>query len=112
MSAKKCMTPAEFDEASRTLMRRVPKLSCTSGGWSEERNRVIGGSPLSKHIIDMARDYVGTTAALENGAAICEILGLTYTVHDVGSGNHLHTQGLPVGPIPLWWREKYGEQDG
>jgi hypothetical protein len=106
------MTPAEFDAAVRAILRRVPLLSCTSGGRSVIRNTAVGGNPASKHVIDMARDFVGPKRAIEDGAAHCRILGLWYRIHDVGSGNHLHVQGLPPGDVAEWWSNKYGEENG
>ena len=105
------LTPVEFDAACRTILRRVPGLSQTSGGRSTARNAAVGGNRASKHVIDMARDYVGTRDDMNNGAAVCRILGLWYRIHDVGSGNHLHVQGLPPGDVAEWLVEKYGEQD-
>jgi len=105
------MTPVEFDAACRALVRRVPGLSCTSGHRSVARNRMVSGSPLSKHLIDMARDFVGGPDDLAKGKAQCEILGLWYDVHNVGSGNHLHVQGLAPGEVPAWWSEKYMGED-
>ena len=104
------MTPAEFDEACRALLRRVPSLSCTSGGRSASRNAAVGGLPNSKHVIDMARDYAGSSEELKNGAAVAHILGLWTDVHNVGSGVHLHVQGLPPGDIASWWLDKYGSE--
>lgn len=101
------MSPEEFDAACRALWRRVPGLSETSGRRSEERNKKVGGNPLSKHRIGMARDFVGSPSDMTHGAAVARILGLWFEVHDVGSGNHIHVQGLPPGEIDPEWRRLY-----
>ena len=103
------MTPAEFDAACRVLERECPWLSATSGRRSAERNRAVGGSPRSKHLIGMARDYSAPSqAGLDNGGRVAGELGLWFKVHDVGSGNHLHVQGLAPGEVSEWWVAKYG----
>ena len=107
------MTPAEFDAACRELKRRCPWLSETSGWRSEARNTRVGGNPQSKHMIGMARDFAaespeGHTQALP----VAHGLGLWGMVHDVGSGDHLHVQGLPPGEIPSWWLAKYRKEVG
>lgn len=101
------MTPEEFDSACRAMLRRHPDMSCTSGGRSADRNKRVGGHPESKHLIDMARDFVGPPSVLREAVGSCKVLGLSYLLHDVGSGNHLHVQGLEPGPIPKWWADKY-----
>lgn len=110
MSERQPMTPAEFDAACRALLRRHPALSCTSGGRSAAHNARVNGEPLSKHLIDMARDYVGPVGEMQNAAGTARVLGLWYVLHDVGSGKHLHVQGLAPGEIPDWWRKKYLEE--
>lgn len=105
------MTPAEFDAACRELVRRCPFLSETSGRRSAARNASVGGNPHSKHILGMARDFVGPSAAANQVAAEeANDLGLWWKLHDTGSGDHLHTQGLPPGPPPVWWVSKYGDE--
>ena len=102
------MTPAEYDAACRELRRRCPWLSRSSGGRSEVHNREVGGMPDSKHLIDMADDFTSPDVnGLHQAASIAVKLGLWVKVHDAGSGDHLHVQGLPVGPVPEWWSQKY-----
>ena len=104
------MTPAEFDEARRALVRMAPWLSETSGRRSSSRNQAVNGNPQSKHLIGMAQDFgADTSEGLYEGAIYAETLGLWHIVHDKGSGNHLHIQGLPPGKVPKWWLEKYGD---
>ena len=102
------MTPSEFDDTCRTLERRCPWLWTTSGYRSAERNERVGGHPDSKHVVGMARDYVAASVEkMHDAASVARSLGLWVVVHDAGSGDHIHTQGLPPGPIPAWWRDKY-----
>lgn len=106
------MTPAEFDAACRELVRRCPFLSETSGHRSMARNASVGGDPKSKHVLGMARDFVGPNAEAHRvGAEEANELGLWWLVHDKGSGDHLHVQGLPSGDPPAWWLSKYGERE-
>lgn len=103
------MTPAEFDAACREVVRRCPFASETSGRRSVARNAAVGGNPASKHVLGMARDFVaGTQGELEEIAEAAAAVGLWFKVHDVGSGDHVHTQGLPPGPVAEWWTAKYG----
>lgn len=103
------LTPAEFDAVCRELVRMCPWLSESSGRRSEERNKLVGGHPESKHLLGMARDFVAPSSeGLRQGNLNAIALGLWTIVHDAGSGDHLHTQGLPVGPVPEWWLAKYG----
>lgn len=108
---RKPMTPEEFDAACRALIRRVPDLSCTSGARSKQRNDALGASPMSKHLIDMARDYAGSELALKAALAQSRILGLWGLIHGEGANEHLHVQGLPPGDVPFWWADKYGQQE-
>lgn len=101
------MTPSEFDAACRELVRRCPELSETSGRRSTERNAQEGGHPQSKHLLGMARDFVSPD--LSDGAQEAKRLGLWFKLHDVGSGVHIHVQGLPPGDLPDWWVDKFGE---
>lgn len=104
------LTPAEFDARCRELEARHPGLSQTSGRRSTSRNRAAGGKPESKHVLGMARDYVhddNSTEMLHAVATSALGLGLWVEVHDVGSGDHVHVQGLPPGPVPAWWAAKY-----
>jgi len=105
------MTPDEFDAAVRTLRRRCPALSVTSAGRSVERNARVGGSPDSKHLIDMAVDLVGPHEAMRQGAAIARILGLWWDIHGDRPNTHLHVQGLPPGAVPEWWTSKFDRRD-
>ncbi len=103
------MTPAEFDAACRLLIRECPWLSETSGRRSAERNEAVGGHAESKHLLGMARDFVSPSQNGLNQAAIkAQELGLWFKVHDAGSGDHLHIQGLPKGQVHPWWLAKYG----
>jgi hypothetical protein len=103
------MTPAEFDAACRELRRRCPYLSETSGARTKARNLAAEGLPRSKHVIGMARDFGADGNADERHARLIEAslvareLGLWALVHDVGNGDHLHVQGLPVGAVPAEW---------
>lgn len=109
MASRQPMTPAEFDAACRELERECSWLSATSGKRSPERNAAVGGHPESKHVLGMARDYAApTVAGLKNASHYAHALGLWFKVHDVGSGEHLHVQGLPPGEVPEWWTAKYG----
>ena len=102
------LSPAEFDAVCRELLRQCPWLSETSGQRSLERNTRIGAHPESKHLIGMARDFgAESQEGLDQGAAAARELGLWTVVHDIGRGNHIHTQGLAPGPVPEWWRLKY-----
>lgn len=106
------MSPEEFDAACRALWRRVPGLSETGGRRSKLRNKRVNGHELSKHRIGMARDFAADQESdLKHGAAVARILGLWVDVHDVGSGKHIHCQGLPPGEIDEAWRVRYLEDD-
>lgn len=111
---RRCMTPREFDQASNRLMELFPGLSQTSGARSDSRNQRVGGAEGSKHAIRrrVAQDYAlenpdgspMTNEQRERLIRACKVLGFWAVIHDAGSGDHLHTQGLPPGPIPeLWW---------
>ena len=107
------MSPAEFDAACRELVRRCPWLSETSGRRSEDRNRRVGGHKASKHLIGMARDFHSETPqGMTQALPVAHELGLWAKLHDVNSGDHLHVQGLPRGPIVEWWLVKYGKSVG
>lgn len=107
------MTPAEFDAALRALVSECPWLSETSGRRTRERNAAVGGKPGSKHVLGMAQDFVADDVeALRQAAPVAVRLGLWILLHDVGSGTHLHVQGLPPGDVPEWWRVKYGRLGG
>lgn len=111
------MTPAEFDAACRELRRRCPWLSETSGGRTEARNAAVGGKPGSKHVVgghnSVGRDFSASTVKqLHDAAKVAVELGLWALVHDVGSGKHLHTQGLAPGRVPAWWIAKFATEKG
>ena len=98
------MTPAEFDAACRAVWQAFPTLSESSGRRSTTRNRRFGGSPESKHLLGMARDFVGIRPDLEAAATFSLEQGLWVELED----DHLHVQGLPTGDVPSWWEAKYG----
>jgi len=102
------MTPSEFDAKCRQLERTCPWVWQTSGYRSADHNADVGGQVLSKHVIGMARDYVAKDqAGLNQAAEEARKLGFWIVVHDVGSGNHIHIQGLEPGAPPSWWFSKY-----
>jgi hypothetical protein len=102
------MTPGEFDAKCRELIRWCPWLSETSGRRSKGRNDAVNGDPDSKHLIGMARDFAAPSkAGLEQASLQARELEFWHTVHDVGSGKHLHVQGLAPGPVPEWWTDKF-----
>jgi len=108
MSKRQPMTPSEFDAACRTLERSCPWLRQTSGYRGPAHNKRVNGADGSKHLISMARDYgAETTGELREAMGIARGLGFWVDVHDKGSGNHLHIQGLPPGNIDEWWVSKY-----
>ena len=106
------LSPSEFDAKCRELEHECPWLSQTSGARSEAHNAAVNGNPQSKHLarIAMARDYGsdGAHEGLKQAGAVAARLDLWMLVHDKGSGQHLHVQGLPPGPIADWWLDKYG----
>ena len=102
------LTPAEFDARCRLLIRRAPYLSETSGTRSTVHNAAVGGDTNSKHLFGMARDFVSDDGDYSELDELCIALGLRYVIHDKGSGNHLHVQGLPPGPIAEWWLARFG----
>lgn len=105
------MTPAEFDAKCRELWKRCPYLSETSGRRTKERNAAAGGKPGSKHVLGMAQDFAAPSLAqLDAAMRVARELGFWVDVHDVGSGKHLHVQGLPPGDVPAWWRDLYLEE--
>jgi hypothetical protein len=107
MIERRPMSPAEFDAACRRLEDACPDLSQTSGKRTEERNARVGGNPLSKHTVGMARDYV-TNEGVSHGrymavGAMARVLGLWFEIED----DHIHVQGLPPGEVPGWWLEMW-----
>ncbi len=90
------ITRREFDAACVRLELLYPGMSLTSGVRSANRNRMVGGSPTSKHLEGMARDYVFEVEPDAEDIAllyvVCKTLGFKAQYHDATSGNHLHVQ--------------------
>lgn len=109
---RKPMSPAEFDAKVRSLWRKCDFLSETSGRRSPIRNAAVGGKPGSKHVLGMAQDFGAPTRKLLDHAmkVAVEEFGFWVEVHDVGSGMHLHVQGLPPGDVPQEWVDLHGEE--
>ena len=93
--AKQDRTAEEFDELMDNHFDSTG-LVATSGTRTKEKNAAVGGAPGSRHLTGQARDYVGTAEAMQRGANWAVEQGLTYTVHNVGSGQHLHIQATPT----------------
>ncbi len=110
MKRRTAMPPAEFDAASRHLMRCHLFLSETSWWRSPEHNAAVGGKDASKHLIGMARDYTAPTKqGLHQAAITARKVGMWWRISKTKSGAWvLHTQGLPTGPVARHWRERYG----
>lgn len=112
------MSPEQFDARVRELIRRCPFLSETSGRRTLSRNAAAGGKPTSKHALGMAQDFVadgGATTRSQRHREAAEIargLGFWVEVHDVGSGDHVHVQGLPPGPVPAEWTQQHATDHG
>lgn len=105
---RKPMSPAEFDAKCRELWRLCPYLSETSGRRTPARNAAAGGKPGSKHVIGMAQDFSAPTRQqLDQAMVKARELGFWVETHDVGSGIHLHVQGLPPGDPPVEWVRSY-----
>lgn len=103
------MTPSEFDAHCRLLESAHPNLRQTSRYRGVHDNERVGGAPGSKHLIGMATDYgAATMGELYEAQETANRLGFWTIVHDKGSGSHLHVQGLAPGPLPEWWRAKFG----
>lgn len=108
---RKPMSPAQFDAKVRELIRRCPFLSETSGRRTPARNAAAGGKPNSKHVIGMAQDFAAANQKQLDGAMkIAREMGFWVELHDVGSGKHLHVQGLPTGDIPGEWFAAHGSE--
>lgn len=112
------MTPDEFDRKCREFERGCARVGIylfhTSGLRSMESNARTDGSIHSKHLFGMAKDY-GLGAANElllksRREAICDIAeDSAWWWKPYWWGIHL--QGLPPGPVPKYWAEKYGVPD-
>ena len=65
---------------------------------------MVGGSPVSKHLLGMAADLVAESdAGLEQAELFAAELGFWSLIHGEGDSRHLHIQGLPPGePDPVW----------
>lgn len=109
---RKPMSPAEFDAACRQLRRLCPFLSETSGARTKSRNAVVGGKPDSKHVLGMAQDFGADGGDFRDSMLVARKLGFWVEVHNVGSGNHLHVQGLPPGDVPDWWVREFATEEG
>lgn len=119
---RKPMSPSEFDAKCRELRRRCPWLSETSGARTKARNANAGGIPDSKHVFGghnaVAQDFGADgppavrSKRLNEAAIVARELGFWVLVHDVGSGDHLHVQGLAPGPVPQWWIDLYATETG
>jgi len=120
------MGPQEFYGSCSELERKLDEAGIawerTSGIRTEEGNAQAGATPQSKHRCDpsIARDYelrIGGlvlgrgSAGPEMAVAWVRELGPWATYHDTGSGPHLHTQGLPVGPIHPQWLADHATEE-
>lgn len=112
------LTPSEFDARVRELRRRCPYLSETSGARTKSRNAGAGGKPESKHVLGMAQDFVADGGATtrsqrhREAARVARDLGFWVEVHDVGSGDHVHVQGLAPGEVPAEWIKQHATEHG
>lgn len=107
------MTPEEFDRKCRLLWGECRFLSETSGRRSYKRNERVKGKKKSKHPYGMAKDFAAPSVKqLHKAMGVARQLGFWVQTHDVGSGQHLHVQGLAPGNPPKWWVEKYGKETG
>jgi len=105
------MTPEEFDANCRIFEARCHWTWATSGYRCTMHNVAVGGAIASKHAMlpCMARDYgAKDQEGLDSAAEEARKLGFWLVVHNVGSGDHLHLQGLAPGAPPEWWLAKYG----
>ena len=106
------MSPSEFDSACRRLERIFPDLSQTSGKRSVTRNKEVGGNPVSKHLLGMARDYGTDSEPNRDKQQEYSIVAIALGLWPLYHNNHLHVQGLPTGEIPQWWIERYWNLPG
>ncbi len=76
------------------LLARVPVLTLTSGRRSPERNRRVGGSARSWHLVGRACDFAGTRDQIRTGAREARSLRLgdrcTGPEEVIDEGDHLH----------------------
>ncbi len=102
-------SPAEFDAACREFERLCPWIWQTSAYRSVEHNAAVSGHAESKHawLPCMAKDYDADDDEHRLKAGeVASGLGLHVVVHTVEGGRpHVHVQGLPKGPAPLWWSD-------
>lgn len=113
MAVRTPMTPTEFDAKCRLLWGECRFLSQTSGRRNWKRNERVGGKSKSKHPYGMAMDFAAATEAqLMKAMGVARRLGFWVETHNVGSGRHLHVQGLPPGDPAKWWVAKYGKETG
>ena len=101
------MTPAEYAAARwEFCWTFAPQLHQTSGFRSPRINASAGSTPESKHLIAMADDFDlepdATATPADLGRRAAE-LGLWWKLYSWG----IHIQGVPPGPVALWWRLKY-----
>ena len=59
----------------------------------------------------MAQDFAASNQKqLDSAMTIAKEIGFWVELHDVGSGKHLHVQGLPTGDIPAEWFAAHGSE--
>lgn len=83
---------------ARLLLDTCPHLRLSSARRTPQRNRAVGGSPGSFHLVGRACDFTGPRDALDDGAEKARTQRLSprctgpeeVLVHDVRSGLHLH----------------------
>ncbi len=106
------MSPAQYDAACRVVESENPGCWVTSGYRNPEHNAALPGSQTaSKHAMlpCMARDFNAETEEERlQIAATARRQRMWVQVHNSGTGRHVHTQGLPVGPPTLEWMQRWG----
>lgn len=90
------LLPWEADQELRRLRARHP-FSVTSWWRSPERNRRVGGSESSKHLVGAAVDLVLENQSDEARRRFLTEARRRFWVQD--EGGHIHLQWLPPGPI-------------